>query len=367
MENVQIPVCRELYYHKIIESLSFDLKFIVITGPISSGKTKTIESIIANNVFKCRTSHVFCNTGMEFKHLLSKISDSLITVEKKPKSWSIFADYFRNFDKTIIFIDAFDLLGDNARDIFTVFKSSADNNLLPFIQFVIISRCPVTALTSDPFSCFTINFPAYTREETEIVVMKNFTDIQNEEQMKYLRRIMSLSEALTLDVRDLIYVCHCMRKRDIQLSDPDFVNTVVEELQMIHHETAENKLDLPRVCLLLLCASFIAMRTSNLSDLYRLSKQVNKRKRVNKNFSESHEYVSLERVFAISQALNYHHCDNFEMDFSSFIHVNTLINLNMLEIRGDIRQDPKVKCLASEEDVMRAAEQLNINIVNYIE
>ena len=111
----QKPICREKEFDHIVEALQAGVRLIVMTGPMSSGKTTTIQRIISSNILDCSTIHIFCETGMDQKEFYQNLSNMVAKTEKYIKTFPTFFDAFLKWEKTVIFFDSFDLLQDSDR------------------------------------------------------------------------------------------------------------------------------------------------------------------------------------------------------------------------------------------------------------
>ena len=97
----------------------------------------------------------------------------------------------------------------------------------------------------------------------------------------------------------------------------------------------------------------------------KFARSIKKRMKTTK-LIEEHDYVSLERVFAISKALIYSHIDGIEFDYSAYTALQQLSDLELIEIRGDLFKEPKLKNLATEAEITSIAEKLDIQIHEYV-
>jgi hypothetical protein len=56
----------------------------------------------------------------------------------------------------------------------------------------------------------------------------------------------------------------------------------------------------------------------------------------------------------------------FETDFSMALQLQKLVDLGLLELRGDIYGDPRIKCLASEQEVTAVARVYGFELHEYL-
>jgi hypothetical protein len=123
--------------------------------------------------------------------------------------------------------------------------------------------------------------------------------------------------------------------------------------------------DLARTAAALLIAVYIGSRTSIASDLLRFARTVQKRKREPK-LQEEHDAIPVERAYALAKSIIYSHLGDFDTDFSINLQLQKLAELGLIELRGDIYGDPRVKCLASEQEVNAVARVYEIQLHEYL-
>ncbi|EAY11923.1 hypothetical protein TVAG_399280 [Trichomonas vaginalis G3] len=361
----RIPLCRSNEYTEIVASILTGIRIIVISGPASSGKTTTIQAIVKNKDLDMRKIHMFCETDMDNGGFYYKLSQAIAPDDKKARSFQQFVDYYDSPTPTAIFIDSFDLLGDLAKQLFTTFKSAVESNIMSKYYFIFISRTSPVNFITDPLTVFNIDFAPYTDNEIFQVVRSCGKHEDNDQFDHYLEQVVNVSRPLTHDIRDIIYITYKLQKSEIKPDDKLFPKLVLHELRAIRETVQSRIVDLPKIANLLLIASYIASHTSSLADLAHLSRSA-KRQRKHPNFLQEHEYVSINRIFAIAKALNFHYCDDFDFDYSAYTQIQNLYSLNLIEIRGDIRLDPKIKCLATEDEVKSAGLNVEIDVNYYV-
>lgn len=361
----QIPLCRENQYNEIVSALSAGIRLIVISGPTSSGKTSTIQSICKRDDLNMKKHHIFCETDMELGAFYTKLASGFADKERKPRSFQQFIEFFESASPSVIFIDSFDLLGEVGKQIFATFKSAVEGNLLPSFSFVFSSRVSPINFTSDPLSVFNIDFTPYSDSEIMQIVRTAGKNTDTDEFIEYLEKVIQVSRPLTHDIRDIIYITFKLEKSEVRPEDKLFPKIILNELRSIRDSVQSRIVDLPKIGCLLLVAAFIASKTSSLSDVAHLTR-ASKRGRKQKTYLQPHEYVSLGRIMAISKALDFHHCDNFEFDYAAYIQLQNLQSLKLIEIRGDIRHDPKIKILATEDEVKSVGLNVEIDVQYYI-
>ena len=362
-----IPKCRESQFHKIVDALLAGVRALVITGPMSSGKTITVDSIISSNVLECKAIHAYCETGLTLKDLFQRLAGLLKKQDRKIKTFQTFFDEFKDYEKTVIFFDSFDLLQDVARDAFLTFQAAVDSNLLPQFSFVFISRQNCSFFSSDPLQVFFVDFQSYSVDQIRQIVMNSKEHDDPEAFEAFLNRAVKVCEPVTHDVRDIIYITYKSIKDQEEIKNEDdthFTKRIVHDLRDTRIQESSRVTDLARAAGLILLATYIGCKTSPASDLLKLSRTA-ARSRKHQTLKEAHEFVPLGRVFAITKALNFHHTDNFDFDFGVNIQLNTLLEKNLIEVRGDPRTDAKVRILATDDEVEDVAENLGIDLDNY--
>ena len=363
---MEIPVCREKQFQSIIDAIDCGIHLIAITGPMSSGKTTVINKIIETDFLKMNKFMVFCDSQNDSSNIYSKIISTIKPdVGKLPKSFRAFYELAIDISPSVIFIDSFDLLNQDGRDVFDKFYAACSSNLLPNLYFVFCARSLPSKFITDPSIVYCIDFPPYKEDEFMQIVTAIHPNAEEDNFERYLKSIIKACVTITKDVRDIIYITYQMHKKSIDPDDPAFSKAVVEELREMKKQVEGRVNNLPRLTRALLLGSYIAMKTSALSDLMRLTRS-SKRNRKGTTLTEEHEFVPLSRVLAITKSLIFNHMDNFEFDFAVFIQLQNLVDLGLLEIRGDIRGDPKAKCLATQSEVQYVADTLYIEIDQYV-
>lgn len=360
-----IPVRREKQFEQIKDAIMCGVKLITISGPISSGKSITIDALCNYEDLDMKKVHVYCDGESEFGEIFAKITDNFTKLPKRPKSFRSFFDHMQNAPKSVIFIDSVELLGENARELFTSVSAAVSSNLLPQITFVFASRSPIKRFTSYPLDIYDIEFPPYTSDDIMAIIPVLHPKAKDPQFSTYLERIIFLCQTISRDIRDIIYIAFKVFRTDMEPEDPRFAKLVINELSQMRAQKECRVSNLPKLTKTLLLASYIACRTTIQSDLARLTRSA-KRQRKGAIYTEKHEFVPLERILAISKALIFHHCDSFECDYAVFIQLQNLLDLGLIEIRGDIRYSPKARCLAPEFEIRYVAKTLGIDIENYI-
>jgi hypothetical protein len=123
--------------------------------------------------------------------------------------------------------------------------------------------------------------------------------------------------------------------------------------------------DLARTASALLLVVYIGSETSSSSDLLRFARKIQKKNR-QPRMLEEHDTIPVERDFALAKSIIYAHLGQFETDFSLHLQLQKLVELGLLEIRGDIYSDPRVKCLASEQEATAVVHSSDTHIHEYV-
>jgi hypothetical protein len=123
--------------------------------------------------------------------------------------------------------------------------------------------------------------------------------------------------------------------------------------------------DLARTAAALLLGVYIGSKTTIASDLLKFARTV-QWKRKEHRMLEDHDTIPVERAFALAKAIIRAHLGDFETDFSINLQLQKLVELGLLEIRGDVYGDPRVKCLATEHEISAVATAYHINIHEYV-
>lgn len=358
-----VPCAREKQYEEIKNAIMAGVKLIVATGPVSTGKTTVIEALCKDDTLPFQKIHVFCDSQMPEKMVYINISEKINKNAQTPKSFKAFVSMYENNGPTVVFIDSFHLL-DSARDLYSTLSAAIDNDLIPNFTFVFVARSTPTNFTSYPMNLYPVDFPGYSIDELVQITVRVLPSLDNEEAIERINKIIDTAQTTTKDVRDIIFITHKLMKTADTLSEKEFFFGVVKELREMRAAKVVRVSNLPKLGKAILLASYIAMKTNVQSDLLRLTRASKRTKRIT-TFSEHHELVPLERILAIAKSLIYHHIDNFEADFAVNIQISNLVELGLLELRGDIRGDPKAKCLATDAEVVAAAKTLHIDLSVY--
>jgi len=359
-----IPLCREHQYQQIYEAISSGVSIIVVSGPMSSGKTTTIDSICSKDNLPFKTSHVFCDCGMEISDIYSQIAKSMGSSEKKPRSIRALVESIESSDHTAVFLDSFDLLDNIANDLYISLYSAIESGVMNNITLVFVSRSHPSHFVSDPISSFNIDFPAYSRSQIEKVVLSYHNNKEDTILQAKIRRVIDICEPITKDIRDIIFVSHKMSKSKLNPGDTEFGTQIIMELKQMRTQKECRVIGLSKTARIILLSIAIASKTSSVSDLMRFSRSI-KRNRNHTKLLEEHEFVNLERVFAISKAIIFHHFDSFEIDISAYLALQKLVALGLIDIRGDIKVDAKIKCLASEIEIHSVSKTLGVDFTAY--
>ena len=364
---MDFPVCREKQLQEIVDAIDCGIHLLLLTGPISSGKTTCVKSIMKSDLLNMQKSYIFCDSHQDATVIYSKITQKLKPdLPNSPKSFRTFFEHVLDVPETIIFIDSFDLLKKSKHDVFNKFYTACKANVLPNLYFVFITRSIPSKVVIDPLNVYFISFPPYTESEIVEIITSFHPNAGEESFDNYLKCIMKASLKITKDLRDIIYISYQMKKKEIAFDDDNFSKEVVQQLGNMKKQVQGRVSNLPILARTLLIGSYIAMKTNNLSDFMRLTRSDKKIKK-GTQLNAEHEFVPLERILAITKALIFHHLDAFEFDYAVFIQLENLSHLGLLEIRGDIRYNPKAKCIATQKEIECVAKSLSIDIEMYLQ
>ena len=363
---MDLPVCRERQFQEIIDAIESGIHLILMTGPISSGKTTCINSILKSDFLKMNKISIFCDSEQDASIVYTKIVQKLKPDSPKfPKSFKTFYEAVFDIPKTLIFIDSYDLLKKNRHEVLDQFITATQSNLLPNLFFIFAARSLPSKVIVDPFATYFVNFPPYTQDEIVEIITSFHPNAEDESFDRYLRSILKASIRITKDLRDIIYISYQMMKKTTNFDDDNFSKEVVQQLGDMKKQVQGRVHNLPNLARALLLGSYVAMHTNALSDLMRLTRSTKKVKK-GVSLTEEHEFVPLERILAITKALVFHHMQEFEFDYAVFIQLENLVHLGLLDIRGDIRFSPKAKCLATKKEIDYVAKTLSIDIDMYV-
>ncbi|KAH0788772.1 hypothetical protein GPJ56_007454 [Histomonas meleagridis] len=358
------PICRQEQYAKLLYSLKSGSKIILLSGPVSSGKTITVNFLIDQVKDTTRCVHLYCDTGDTISDVLTSMVQQLSDEETKIKKISSFQQitkYVNDEVETIIVFDSFDLLEDGANDLLAQSIAVIDSHILTNFTFIFVTHVNPSFFRIDPFSITNIIFPAYDKPELEQIILSAYNKEDDESFGVLVRKIITISEPMTKDIRDIIFICHSVSGAPQKTIGKE----ILKCLDTMRIQKVCRIDGLSTVASVILLAVYIASKTSTTSDLMRFARSLKKKRRSTK-LLEDHEYVSLERVFAISKALFYSHLFEIDFDYSAYLQVQQLERLALIEIRGDIYREPKLKCLANEQEISTIAANLDIHVHEYV-
>lgn len=347
------PIFREEETRQIVEAILCGVHVTIATGPPSTGKstvTKYLmseESPIKREGF--RVLLVPCDNDSTESSITATLSEQIGV--KNSRSFK----RLELPEKSVVIFDSFDLI-DEAADIFAALEPKFES-----IQCVFFTRVMPSSIVTGSTVYFTVIFAQYKREQLQELAAKTHQSYGDPEFMKFVRTVVTTSIPFTKNLRDIIYLCHRIGKGENGYSVKPV--DIHRELMRMRQQSLSRVTDLPLVCCALLFAGFIASRTSPAADLLRFSRTLSKKKR--KKFMEFRDYVALERVIAIARSIGYNHLDIENFDFSLYVSLRRLVDSGLLEIRGDFREDPKVRCCASEMEVSHLAKKCGFDIDVY--
>jgi hypothetical protein len=74
----------------------------------------------------------------------------------------------------------------------------------------------------------------------------------------------------------------------------------------------------------------------------------------------------MERVFALAKAIIHGQMGGFRTDFSIYLQIQKLADLGLVELRGDLYGEPRVKCIASDQEVGAVAGIYDFRLQEYL-
>lgn len=364
------PHCRENQFSQLLFSINNSNKVILLSGPMASGKTYSVKyylSTLDKELFK--SSHVYCDNGDKIADVLTETTNQLLDkpIKKRINSFRQFLKVFISTEfnyKAVVVFDSFDLLEDESTELLKGAIAINDSKILKNFVFIFITHVNPAYFQIDPFEVFNVLFESYTIKEIEKIILSYYGENQSNEELGIMiRKIISIAEPITKDLRDLIFIAHTVIKSNIEQNMVG--KEVLNALEIMRTQKICKTNGLSTMASILLLALYIASKTSPLSDLMKFARSIKKRRKTTK-LIEEHDYVSLERVFAISKALIYSHIDGIEFDYSAYTALQQLSDLELIEIRGDLFKEPKLKNLATEAEITSIAEKLDIQIHEYV-
>lgn len=375
MDHDEGPLQREELYDQLISAITYGNRVIVITGPISSGKTFTLKHF--QNVYKdvFNFAHIMCETGDTPHEIYTQIYSQLSEQDapsKKVRSFHQFASVFAKAPKSIVILDSFDLLDSYASSMFSTINASIDCNILPQFHYIFVTHTVPTTFISEPYRLFHILFPPYYRFDVMEIIKANHPFHENKDFDILLKRIMDIAEPLSTDIRDLMFLSYQLIKDNVAIDEENAHNfkkfdaKVIKVLGTMKMQQTCRIFDLSSMADAILLSSYITSRTTIVADYVRFAPSLAKKKKKRPNLFETNEYVSIERVIAVAKAIAHSHIDDFVFDSSIYTQIKRLIDLELVEMRGDFFGDPKLKCLATEQEIVSIAESHEISLAEYI-
>jgi Cdc6-like AAA superfamily ATPase len=308
------------------------------------------------------SAHVFCDTGQVIPVVLTEALRQLTGEDHHPRGLNSIPKFLSKLPidaPVIIVFDSFDLLDQTALVLFRQIEAIVDQQVFPWVSFVIVSHSSIQSFTFSPLSHLTIIFPPYSRAEVIQIVQATLHVPE-----VALSSIIDICSPLSCDLRDIIFVVHTLGA-DIQKSSSAIGSRVISLLDTMRAQQISRINDLARTASAILIAAYIASRTSIVSDLLKFARTVQKKHRRPK-LLEEHEWIASERVFALAKAIIDSHMGRFETDFSMQLQLQKLIELGLIDLRGDFHVDPKIACLATDQEINAIADAYNIRLNEYL-
>ena len=360
------PICREDQFNQLYQEVLFNTRIIFVSGPISSGKTTTVKMLFdqLNDSQEMKCAYVFIDNDDSISDVLSEAGTQILQTKKKFMNFHSFVNHMKTFTTTraLIAFDSFDLLGENAHTLFTQALAIVDLNILPNFSFIFISHVNPAYLSLNPLIFTNICFPAYQKHEIEEIITSYYSSNNHIDDL--VRKIYMIVSSITTDIRDIIFIAHTLSKLK-DLNSPEFGRAVLQTLNKMKVQKTSRISDLPTLASAILLALYIASKTTPMSDLMRFARTLKKRKK-KIVLLENHDSVPLERVLAITKALLFSHLDKMDVDYSFYIQIQNLSDHELISIKGDIYNEPKLSLLATEQEILTIAQKLNIHIEEYV-
>ncbi|OHT00072.1 hypothetical protein TRFO_33307 [Tritrichomonas foetus] len=358
------PHCREDQFKQLYQEITFNTRLILISGPVSSGKTTTVKSLFEHLKEKenMHCAYVYIDTGDTICDALSEASSQLMQMKRRIRNFYSFSQVVPADDqRRVVAFDSFDLLGDNAVNFFNQATAVIDSNMMPNVTFLFITHVNPAFITSNPLSYTNITFPAYKRFEIEEIVASYYSS--NDHLPILIKKIISIVSPVSTDLRDIIFITHTLSNAN--LANDELGKVALQTLNKMRSQKTSRINELPTLASAILLATFIASKTTVTSDLMRFARTLKKRKK-KIVLLEKNELISVERVIALTKALLYSHLDKSEFDYAGYVQIQNLIDLGLLSMRGDIYGEPKLSLLATEQEIFAIAQKLNIRIDEYV-
>ena len=362
------PLCRENQFNQLFQAVSHNFQLIIVSGPVSSGKTTTIKCLFdqykKDPTIHC--AHVYIDTGDSITDVLSEVAYQIGNITRRIRTFQNLAQLINEPDKkTLIAFDSFDLLGDTgALSLFTQAEAIVDSKSIPNFTFIFITHANPGFLLNLPLSFFNIQFPAYTKSQIEDIVSSYYSS--NENLPSQIKKILEIVGPITIDIRDIIFIAHTI-SRFTKLTQNELAQISIRTLNKMRSQQTCRINDLPTLASFILLALFIGTKTSVASDLMKFARTL-KKKRKKAILLEKNEYVPIERVIALTKALLYSHYENkIDFDYAGYVQIQNLADLELISIRGVLfGGEAKLVNLATEQEIFTIAQKFNIHLDEYI-
>lgn len=369
------PLCRDEQFHRLFQAIDHDFRLILLTGPISSGKTTTVKSLFdqlkerekAHEFSTLQFAHIYIDTGATIADALSEVAYQIGNITKRIRTFQLLDQVINdNNKKTLICFDSFDLLGDSiASALFTQAQAIVSSQLLPNFVFIFVSHVNPMYLTPLPLTFLNISFPAYKKEEIEEIVTSYYPD--NEKLPTRLKKILDIVGSITTDIRDIIFIAHTISRFE-ELTQNELTQISIRTLNKMRSQQTCRINNLPTLSAFILLALYIGSKTSVQSDLMKFARALKKKRKKTSSLLEKNDTVPLERIIALTKALIYSHYDNkIDFDFAGFVQIQNLLELDLISIRGSLLGgDAKLVNLATDQEIYTLAQKYNIRIDEYV-
>ena len=354
------PICRERQFIELETAIEKGVKAILVNGPISSGKSYTLEQICEKLKESYNFAYIHYESGNSIKNLLTAAYYELTQDPKKVSSFASFATQLKDIaTQNVVIFDSADLLDDLLPELLKQILAITEIGIN--CQFIIVIRSPLISYGLLPTRFYLIHFSSYTIPEITQIITSIHPQHKDPRFESFLKRIIQISEPTTRDLRDLIFLSYTI-PLDTS-TGPTFGQLILDKLIEMRAQQGSRVIQLPRTAAALLLALNIAMKTTVRSDLLSFTRAKTKKAAGKK--IENHEYVPFERVLAIAKALIVGHMDGYSPGYALIAELTQLEEMKLVEIKGDKFLDPRLKCLATEEEISFLAEKVGIVLSIY--
>jgi hypothetical protein len=181
---------------------------------------------------------------------------------------------------------------------------------------------------------------------------------------KVVGPVVDICAPLSCDIRDIVFIVHRLSDEN-EKGRAAFGRQVLGIWDTMKTHQISRVNELSRTAAALLLGVYIGSRTSIASDLRRFARTVQKKGKEPRMY-EDHDTIPVERAYALAKAIICGFLGEFQTDFSLNLQLQRLVELGLVELRGDIYGDPRVKCLASEQEATSVARVYEIPLHEYL-